>query len=141
MINKHKTILDFIKKHTLCVISTITPPHQPEAAVVEYGENNEFELIFDTFTDARKSKNLRLNNKIAVVIGWDDNITLQYEGEAFELKYGVELNKYKHAYFQKNPRAKKWENREGITYFKIVPRWIHYSDLNVYPWNVFEITF
>ncbi len=72
------------------------------------------------------------------VIGWDENITVQYEGEASELK-GEKLNKYKEIYFKKNPRAKKWEGREGITYFKIIPKWIRYSDLNKDPWEVFEI--
>ena len=72
------------------------------------------------------------------MIGWDENITVQYEGEASELK-GEEMNKYKEIYFEKNPRAKKWEEREGITYFKVVPKWIRYSDLNKNPWEIFEI--
>lgn len=135
--DKKQAILDFIKRHDLGVIAT-TDLDEPEAAVVEYGETESLELVFDAFISSRKYQNLLKNTKIAFVIGWDENITVQYEGEAYELK-GEELNKYKEIYFKKNPRAKKWEGREGITYFKIIPKWIRYSDLNKDPWEIFEM--
>ncbi|MEP6741874.1 MAG: pyridoxamine 5'-phosphate oxidase family protein [bacterium] len=43
--------------------------------------------------ETRKCKNLRLNPNIAFVIGWDEEITLQYEGKAEEPK-GSELERY-----------------------------------------------
>lgn len=135
--DKKQTILEFIKRHDLGVIAT-TDSDKPEAAVIEYGETENLELIFDAFVSSRKYQNLIKNPKTAFVIGWDENITVQYEGEARELK-GEDLNKYKEIYFKKNPRAKKWEGREGIVYFKIIPKWIRYSDLNKDPWEVFEI--
>ncbi|MFA5954480.1 MAG: pyridoxamine 5'-phosphate oxidase family protein [Patescibacteria group bacterium] len=134
--NKQK-ILEFIKAHHIAVVAT-TDTEKPEAAVVEYGETDELELIIDTFISSRKSKNILHNPNVALVIGWDNNITLQYEGEATELK-GSELEKSKEIYFKKNPRAKEWDGREGIVYFKIIPKWIRYSDLNKHPWEVFEI--
>lgn len=142
--DKKSLILDFVKKHTLAVISTVSAEGLPEAAVIEYGETDNLELIFDTFDTSRKYKNLQKNNKAAIVIGWDENITVQYEGEVFEMS-GEEIGKYKEAYFVKNPHAKKWENHEEIKYFKVIPRWIRYSDLNklvhdqVPPWEFFEI--
>ena len=138
MTTQRQRILEFIKKHQIGVIAT-TDGVKPEAAVVEYGETDDLELIIDAFISSRKCKNIFQNPKVAFVIGWDDNITIQYDGEATELK-GVELAKYKVVYFKKNPQAKKWEHREGITYFKIVPKWIRYSDLNKSPWEVFEIS-
>lgn len=134
--DKKQTILEFIKRHDLCVIAT-TDSDKPEAAVIEYGETENLELIFDAFVSSRKYQNLTKNQKTAFVIGWDENITVQYEGEAYELK-GEELNKYKEIYFKKNPRAKKWEGREGIVYFKVIPKWVRYSDLNKDPWEIFE---
>ncbi len=135
--DKRQIILDFIKRHDIGVVATMSSK-KPEAAVVEYGETENLELIFDTFVSSRKYQNLLKNSNIAFVIGWDEDITVQYEGEASELR-GEELNKYKELYFKKNPRAKKWDGREGITYFKIVPKWIRYFDLNKDPWEIFEV--
>lgn len=136
--DKKKIILDFIKKHKICVLSTIHKDGSPESAVVEFGESAELEIIFDTLKTYRKYKNLKENPKVAVVIGWDENVTVQYEGEASELK-GEEVERYKKFYFDKNPEAQRWENDEGITYFRIIPKWIRYSDLRVHPWEVFEL--
>ncbi len=135
---KKQIILDFIKRHNLGVIATADLNGKPEAAVLEFGETDDLELIFDAFASSRKCRNIEKNKRVAFVIGWDDNITVQYEGEAEELR-GEELEKYKQKYFAKNPRAKKWEGREGIIYFRIRPRWIRYSDLNKSPWEIFEI--
>lgn len=137
--NKQK-VLDFIKKHMIGVLATVTPDGLPEAAVVEFAETDEFELIFDTLTTYRKYKNLKHNSQIAFVIGWDENITVQYEGIASELK-GEELVKYKKIYFKKNPDAQKWEKFKETTWFKIEPKWLRYRDGNTDPMTIFEITF
>lgn len=136
--HKKKLILDFIKQHTLAVISTVTPGRRPEAAILEFGETNNLELIFDALSNSRKYQNLQTNKKVAVVIGWDKDITVQYEGRATELE-GKELEECKGVYFSKNPRAKKWETVPEIRYFKVTPTWIRYSDLNKDPWYIFEI--
>ncbi len=130
-------ILDFIKKQKLAVISTVVGG-KPESAVLEFGETDKLELIFDTFTSSRKYKNLQTNKNVSFVIGWDENITVQYEGMAEEL-IGEEAKKYKQEYWTKNPKAKRWETKEGITYFRVIPTWIRYSDLNKDPWDIFEI--
>lgn len=129
----------FIKKHKLTVISTVRPDSKPESAVIEFGQTDDLELIFDCFEKSRKFHNLKSNKNVSLVIGWDENITVQYEGEAFELA-GEEAEKYKNAYWEKNPDAKKWKDAEGIRFFKVVPKWLRYSDLNQQPWEVFEIS-
>lgn len=134
-----QNILNFIRQHKLAVLSSVSPDGKPESAVLEFGETEDLELIFDTFTFSRKFKNLQNNKNVAFVIGWDEDITVQYEGIAEEVK-GEKAEKYKEAYWSKNPKAKRWETKEGITYFKVTPKWIRYSDLNQDPWNVFEIT-
>lgn len=137
--DKKQTILSFIKKQKLAVISTVNSNCMPESAVLEFGETEDLELIIDTFTSSRKYKNLQTNKNVSFVIGWDDDITIQYAGIAEEVK-GDKAKKYQEAYWNKNPKAQRWETREGITYFKVTPKWIRYSDLNKDPWNVFEIT-
>ena len=38
------------------------------------------EIVFDTLSTSRKAVNLARNPAAALVIGWDDNISLQIEG-------------------------------------------------------------
>ncbi len=131
-------ILNFIKKQKLAVISTVGPDNKPESAVLEFGESGEFELIFDTYDHSRKFKNLQTNRNVSFVIGWDENITVQYEGIAEEV-FGENKEKYQKLYWMKNPMAERWASRKGITYFKVTPKWIRYSDLNKHPWDITEI--
>ena len=131
-------LLDFIKKHDLMLLSTMSEAGKPQAAVVEFGELDDLSLIFDTLQTSRKYRNLQHSKGVAVVIGWDDNITVQIEGTAHELS-GDELEQAKQTYFIKNPRAKKWANKENIAYFIIKPTWARYSDLNRDPWDIREM--
>jgi len=137
--NQKKIILDFIKKQRLAVISTVGIDSKPESAVLEFGETEKLEIIFDTFSTSRKYKNLQTNKNVSLVIGWDENITVQYEGVAEEVR-GKEAKEYQQIYWNKNPKAQRWESREDITYFKVMPKWIRYSDLRKEPWEVFEIS-
>lgn len=137
--NQKKIILDFIKKQRLAVISTVGIDSKPESAVLEFGETEKLEIIFDTFSTSRKYKNLQTNKNVSLVIGWDENITVQYEGVAEEVR-GKEAKEYQQIYWNKNPKAQRWESREDITYFKVMPKWIRYSDLRKDPWEVFEIS-
>ena len=109
-----------MKKHTLAVLATTTEDGKPEAAVIEFSEKDNFELIFDTFSSFRKYKNLKSNKNVAVVIGWDENITIQYEGTAIEL-HDKELQEYVEIHVNKLPDAKKFIKMKGIKFFKIIP--------------------
>ncbi len=134
---KLSEVLEFIKQHNLAVISTASKDGKPQAAVVEFCELSDLTIIIDTFTTSRKYKNLKVNPRAAVVIGWDKNITVQIETLAKELE-GKELELAKQAYFAKNPRAKKWGNKPDIAYFAFKPTWIRYSDVGQNPWLIKE---
>lgn len=138
--DKKKLIYDFIHTQQLAVIATVNKENKPESAVLEFGETEELELIFDTFNQSRKFLNIKDNSFVSFVIGWDENITVQYEGKA-EMLSKEEAGKYKSAYFKKNPEAQRWESREGIVFFKVSPIWIRYSNLNKDPWEIFELVF
>ena len=135
--NKKQVIRDFISQQKIAVLSTINQEGKPQSAVLEFGNTENLEIIFDTFPSSRKYKNLKHNKNVSLVIGWDDNITIQYEGKAEELS-GKELEKYKKEFFKKNHSAQRWEAR-GVKYFKVNPTWIRYSDLNKDPWEIFEL--
>lgn len=77
----HKKFLyNFMRKHSIGVLSTVSPEGNPEAAVIEFGETKDLQLIFDTIDTFRKYQNLKNNPLVAFVVGWDENRTIQYEG-------------------------------------------------------------
>jgi uncharacterized pyridoxamine 5'-phosphate oxidase family protein len=129
-----KELIQYISSRNFTVISTIGEDY-PESACIEFG-NDGLTLIFDTNRNSRKFKNIQKSHKVSLVIGWEDEKTVQYEGIATLLKVGPELEHLKHAYFTKSPGAQKWEHTEGNVYFKVEPVWIRFTDLNTTPWNI-----
>jgi len=123
-------LYDFIKQHKLAVVSTASADNNPESALVGIAVSAELEIVFDTVKTSRKYKNLLHNLNVAVVIGWDKEITVQYEGVATELN-GPDAGHYKEIYFEAYPdgreRALSWPH---IVHFKITPTWIRYSNFN-----------
>ena len=75
-------LLAFLRRHRLGVLATVTPSDEPESAVVGIAFTDRLEVVFDTLGNTRKVQNLRKNPKIAFVVGWDGEITVQLEGIA-----------------------------------------------------------
>jgi len=78
-------IYDQIRQFRLAVLATTSGDHQPEAAVVGIAITRELEIVFDTVRSSRKYHNLIAQPKVALVIGWKDETTIQFEGEVVEL--------------------------------------------------------
>ncbi len=137
---KKQEVLNFIKSNEHAVISTCRD-NKPEAALIGFGETDDFELIFGTHSSSRKYQNLKENIMVAFVIGWkEDSITVQYEGRAVEI-FGEELERYVNKYHQKVPSAVVHKNHPDQTYFKVQPTWMRYSDLSGKEERVFEFHF
>jgi general stress protein 26 len=123
-------IYNFIKQHTIGVISTSTKEHRPEAALIGIAVSEELEIIFDTVKSSRKYVNILQNPFVALVIGWDNETTIQYEGKATELS-GKEDDYLREIYFgvykDGRERAETWPD---LVHFKITPNWIRYSNFN-----------
>ena len=134
-------VLAFIKTKQHAVISTYTSNQPPEAALIGFGETDKLELIFGTYKTSKKYKNLKKNDKVAFVIGWDEDfITVQYEGIAVELKES-EIKKYVSLYHKKVPGAVAYLLHPEQTYWKVKPTWIRYSDLSGDEEKIYEYTF
>jgi pyridoxine/pyridoxamine 5'-phosphate oxidase len=117
----------FLKRHRYAVQSSVSPTGSPQAAVVGVAVTDELELVFDTLGTSRKAANLRQNTRIALVVGWDDEQTVQLEGIADE-PTGAELARCKAAYFAAFPDGPEREAWPDITYFRVRPTWARYSD-------------
>jgi len=134
-------IYEFIKGHDLGVLSTVTHDFLPQSAVVGFSERPNLELIFGTSSKSRKYQNLLNNPRVAVVIGWDKGKTVQYEGEAVELKGEAERTDAINLYLSKLPSAAKYLSESEEAIFKILPKWVKYSDVSVDPWDIIELRF
>jgi general stress protein 26 len=123
-------VYDFIKQHKLAVLSTVSAHNKPQSALVGFAVSAELELVFDTVKTSRKYENLLQNPRVALVIGWDDETTVQYEGIATELA-GPEDDCYREVYYKAYPdgreRAETWA---GLVHFKVTPKWLRYSNFN-----------
>jgi hypothetical protein len=98
------------------------------------------ELVFDTLTGSRKATNLRDNPQIALVVGgWQDALprTLQLEG-VVDFPRGADLERIKLAYFAVFPDGRTRESLPDITYVRIVPRWVRFSDYTADPPSIVE---
>ena len=120
-------LLSFMRAQKWAVEASVSEQNAPQAAVIGVAITDDLEIVFDTLSDTRKAGNLRENRKIALVIGWDDAQTVQYEGTADE-PTGEELARIKRAYFARFPDGVERERWPGITYFRVRPTWIRYSD-------------
>jgi hypothetical protein len=122
-------LLQFLQAQRLGIVATISPAGDPQSAVVGIAVTGRLEIVFDTLRSTRKCENLRRLPKISVVAGWDQEVTVQYEGVADE-PAGAELERLKTCYFGVYPDGVERQGWDGITYFRIRPTWIRYSDFN-----------
>lgn len=139
----NSAILTFIRSHRFAIEATVSLGHSPQAAIIGFAVTEQFELVFDTLSSTRKAANLRVNPYIAFVIGgWNDNDsrTVQYEGVA-DFPAGAELERLKQAYFAVFPDGPTRLSWPGITYVRVKPRWLRYSDFTVEPPAIVEHRF
>lgn len=124
-------IYEFINQQKLGVVSTVNPENKPEAAVVGIAISVNLEIIFDTVKTSRKYLNVLNKPNVALAIGWDDEITVQYEGVAEVLGNNDEADNLREVYFRAFPdgreRAETWP---GLVHIKVTPNWLRYSNFN-----------
>src|SRR6185503_12436753 len=73
-------VFDIARRKRFLVVSTVGESGAPEAALMGFAVTPTNEIVFDTMSTSRKAVNLARNSKAALVIGWDDNVSLQIEG-------------------------------------------------------------
>lgn len=136
-----ETIYQFVSQHKLAVVSTINSSGKPEAALVGIAVSDQLEIIFDTVASSRKYANILKNAYVALVIGWDDETTVQYEGRAEVLGDHAEADKYREIYYSAWPDGReRTESWAGLVHIKIMPEWIRFSNFNN-PVKIEEIRF
>jgi pyridoxine/pyridoxamine 5'-phosphate oxidase len=120
-------VFDIARRKRFVVVSTVDESGAPEAALMGFALTQGNEVVFDTLSTSRKAVNLARNPAAALVIGWDDNISLQIEGVA-RRPAGHDLASAKAAYFREWPDGRARENWPDIAYVVVKPKWIRYSN-------------
>ena len=119
-------VFDIVRRKRLAVVSTVHDSGAPEAALVGFALTRQNEIVFDTLSTNRKAVNLVRRPAVALVVGWDDNVSIQIEGEA-RRPVGDDLASAKAAYFSEWPDGREREHWPEIAYFVVRPTWIRYS--------------
>jgi uncharacterized protein YhbP (UPF0306 family) len=135
-------LLAFLRRQRLAVQASVSEAFTAQAAVVGFAVTDEFEIIFDTLESTRKARNLRHNPRIAFVIGGavdGDERTVQYEGVADE-PTGEALERARTAYYAVFPDGPDRLSWPGLTYVRVRPTWIRYSDFSASPPEIVEFT-
>jgi tRNA (adenine37-N6)-methyltransferase len=121
-------LLSFLRGHRIAVQATTFASGAPQSAVVGYAVSDDLEVVFDTVDTTRKLANLRRDPRMAlVVVGWDEQQTAQIEGIADEPS-GDELERLQRVYFAAYPDGVVRQAWKGITYVRVRPSWVRYSD-------------
>ena len=122
------------KEEKLGVLATANNTGVPECAVVGYAAKDDGTIILNTNKNTRKVKNIKENNKVALVIGWsfhDKNV--QYEGMAEIIERGhPDFSDCESFFFSANPKAAKFKSPDTI-HIRIAPTWVKMLDLTVTP--------
>ena len=120
-------LIDFVRARGLGVIASSGPDGSPQAALVGIAATDHGELVFDCSRDSRKYANIERDPSIALVVGWDDEVTVQIEGRGDVLS-GVDLERCKAAYFEQYPDGQDRADSPEIAHIRVTPRWLRYSD-------------
>jgi general stress protein 26 len=121
-------LLEYLRKRRYCVQASVAAGGAPQSAVVGFAVSDDLEIVFDTLASTRKCKNLRRDGRIALVVGvGEDERTAQIEGIADEPE-AADLERLKSVYFAAFPDGVERLKWEGITYFRVRPSFVRFSD-------------
>lgn len=119
--------VEFVHRRGLAVVATRGPNGAPQAALVGIAATDRGELVFDTARSSRKVANLQAFPRVALVIGWDDEITLQCEGHA-EVITGAERERCLRAYLEQYPDGHERAEDPDIVLVRVELDWGRLSD-------------
>jgi general stress protein 26 len=134
-------LLAFMRQERYAVQASVAADGAPQAALVGVVVTDDFELFFDTLGTSRKAANVRRNPAVAFVLGPTDAgavRTVQLEGVADEPE-GAELERLRELYFTTFPDGRARHNLPDITYVRVRPRWVRYSDFSTAPAAIVEL--
>jgi PPOX class probable F420-dependent enzyme len=120
-------LVDFLRRYRYGVVATLGPGGEPQSAVVGLAVSDGLELVFDTIEWSRKAQNLRRDPRASLVVGWDEEQTVQIEGLA-DVLAGPERDRLLAVYLAAFPDGRDRLAWPGIVHVRLRPTWARYSD-------------
>lgn len=141
-----ETIFNYLNNHKTAVLATLSSQyyHQPMAATVIPKFRDDFSCIFSTSVLSRKYQSLCANNKVALVVGFEqtDPFTMQYEGLALGIEKGNgNYLAFKNELEEFRPELGKYINLPGTAIVEVKPAWVRFSKTDVIPNQMTELVF
>ena len=122
--------VEFVRAAGMGVVATASPSGEPEAALVEIAVSDSGELIFDTPAGARKLTNIERNDRVAVVIGWNEGVSVQVEGTA-RIVNEYERLRYERIYASQFPGSRV--TLPSFAVAVVTPGWVRRYDATSNP--------
>lgn len=122
-------LYNYLNGHKYAVLSTVANNNTPESALIGFVVTKDLKIFFDTERSSRKYQNLIKNPATALVIGWDKERTVQYEGKAI-IPPKSALDDLFNIYVKVFPEGQDRRKLKNTVYFCVEPVWIRYSDFN-----------
>jgi general stress protein 26 len=120
-------LIEFVRARGLAVVASVDQSGRPEAALIGVAATDQGEIVFDTSNNSRKVSNVERHPLVALVIGWDDEVTLQCEGTA-DFPSGEDLLRCQAFYFDQYPDGRERADWPDIRYIRVRPTWLRLSD-------------
>lgn len=133
-------MVQFIRARGLAVVASRGPEGAPQAALVGIAATDQGELVFDCSRDSRKYANVARNPQVALVVGWDDEVTVQIEGSA-DVPTGEDLERCRAAYFEQYPDGRERAASPEIAHIRVTPQWLRYADFRPETFGIAETQF
>jgi len=84
---RQQRIYDFLKKHSVAVLSTASNSGQPHGVVIYYDIDKDFDITFITKTNTLKHQNLMENNRLMLTVFESRSQTVcQISGSSRDIK-------------------------------------------------------
>lgn len=140
-------LVTYMRVNPLATVATVSADGRPESALVAVAVSDGLEVVFDTLDTSRKFVNIKRSPQIAIVVGTagpyetgkHDERSLQYEGIA-DIPTGDELAHVQETiYFKQFPDGRSRAEWPHMTYVRVRPTWLRYSDYNVSPPLIVEL--
>jgi PPOX class probable F420-dependent enzyme len=120
-------LVAFARQRGLAVLATRGPNGEPQAALIGVAATDQGEIVFDTTRSSRKYRNIAADPRVALVVGLEDEVTVQAEGVA-ELLRDEDSRRCLDAYFAQYPDGRQRATDPDVVHFRVRLAWLRYSD-------------
>ena len=130
-------LVSFVRARALAVVATCGPDGAAEAALVDVAATDAGEIVFDTSVRSRKYRNIQVSPQVALVVGWDDEVSVQCEGGA-DILMGEERERCLRTYVEQYPDRLERAQNPARALVRIRPVWIRHTDYRPATFGVHE---